>query len=93
MTDKEKILKGLRTIPWIGKKSANYLYDVGIRKVSDLKNADPEGVYAKSCLKRGEQIDRCWLYVIRCAVYYASTKNPNPAMLKWNFWSDKNQKR
>lgn len=92
MTDKEKTIKELETIPWIGKASSERLYEVGIRKVSDLKNADSEEIYMESCAKAGERIDRCWLYVIRCAVYYASTKNPNPAMLQWNFWSDKNQK-
>ncbi len=93
MTDKEKIIKELETIPWIGNASSARLYEVGVRKISDLKDADPEHIYLKSCAKAGERIDRCWLYVIRCAVYFASTKNPDPNLLQWNFWSDKNMKR
>jgi len=89
---KEESIKELKTIPWIGKASSQYLYDIGIRKVTDLKNRDPEELYFKSCAQQGRQIDRCWLYVIRCAVYYASHEVHNPAMLKWNFWSDANLK-
>jgi hypothetical protein len=29
------------------------------------------------------------LYVLRCAVYYASTDDPNPERLKWWNWKDK----
>ena len=91
--EKEAVIKELKTIPWIGKASSKMLYDIGIRHVKDLKNADPEKIYLQTCSQRGEQIDRCWLYVLRCAIYYASHEVHNPAMLKWNFWSDANLKK
>ena len=90
---KEESIKELKTIPWIGNVSANEFYGIGIKKVSDLKNKDPEDIYLKLCVKAGgPPLHRCFLYVIRCAVYYASHEVHNPAMLKWNFWSDANLK-
>ena len=93
MTAKEKAIKELKTIPNIGPKVSEKLYRVGIKKVSDLKARDPEEIYVKCCGDVGYQIDRCFLYVIRQAVYFASTKNPDPELLQWNLWSDENLKR
>jgi hypothetical protein len=28
------------------------------------------------------------LYVFRCAVYYASTRDPDPRLLQWWNWKD-----
>jgi hypothetical protein len=91
MTDKEKTIKELMTIPSIGKSISSKLYAIGIRKISDLKNKDPEEIFFKCCAKDNEQHCRCFLYTIRCAVYYASTKNPDPALLRWNSWGNKNK--
>lgn len=33
--------------------------------------------------------DRCVLYVFRCAVYYASTPQPEPELLRWWNWKDR----
>ncbi|NJM89920.1 MAG: hypothetical protein HC847_25010 [Hydrococcus sp. RU_2_2] len=38
---------------------------------------------------RGQHIDRCVLYVFRCAVYYASNSVREPELLKWWNWKDK----
>ncbi len=92
MIEKEKAIKDLKTIPSVGLKIAEKFYSVGIKKVSDLKDRDPEEIYVKCCGAEGYQIDRCFLYVIRQAVYFASTKNPDPELLQWNLWSDKNLK-
>jgi hypothetical protein len=73
-------------IPGIGKSIANDLNEIGIHSVSQLRNKDPEDLYRQLCKKQGIIIDRCLLYVMRCAVYYASTKNPAPAKLKWWYW-------
>ena len=48
-----------------------------------LKGADPEEMYQKECDVRGQMVDRCQLYMYRMAVYYASSKNPDPKKLKW----------
>ena len=88
-TQKEQILKELRTIPGVGKSIAEDLWELGIRSVSDLRSKDPERLYVKRCAQVGMQIDRCLLYVFRGAVYYASHKNHQPELLKWWNWKDR----
>ncbi len=85
---KEKSLKELRTIPGVGASIAEDLYAIGVRKVSDLKNKDPERLYEKSNRQAGVRQDRCLLYVFRCAVYFASEKRHDPEKLKWWNWKD-----
>lgn len=82
-------LKNLQTIPGVGKKIAQYLWEIGIKKISDLKNKDPEALYFKMCAHQGYKIDRCLLYVCRCAVYFAENKIHDPEKLKWWNWKDK----
>ena len=48
----------------------------------------PEEMYQKECDVRGQMVDRCQLYMYRMAVYYASSKNPDPKKLKWWIWKD-----
>lgn len=85
---KEASLKELRTIPGIGKSIAQDLYDIGIRKVSDLKDRDPQNLYDVSNKHAGAIQDRCLLYTFRCAVYFASNKKHDPELLKWWNWKD-----
>ncbi|HOV78455.1 MAG TPA: helix-hairpin-helix domain-containing protein [Sedimentisphaerales bacterium] len=33
--------------------------------------------------------DRCMLYVLRYAVYYVSSNDPDPELLKWWSWKDR----
>jgi hypothetical protein len=33
-------------------------------------------------------VDRCVLYVFRCAVYFASEAEHDPELLKWWNWKD-----
>ena len=82
----------LQTIPGVGKNIARDLAEIGMRSVSCLKGEDPQKLYDKMCRKQGVKIDRCMLYVMRCAVYYASNKNHKPGLLNWWAWSDKNLK-
>ena len=81
-------LKQLQIIPGVGPSIAQDLVDLGIRKVDDLIGRDPETMYEKSCRLAGVRIDRCLLYVYRCAVYFAGTKRPEPELLKWWNWKD-----
>jgi len=78
----------LEVIPGVGKSISQDLRDLGIEKVSDLKNKPPEALYEKLCEMRGTHIDRCVLYVFRCAVYFASHKKHDPELLKWWKWKD-----
>jgi len=78
----------LREIPGVGVKTAADMRDIGIDKVKDLKGRDPEDLYDTLCFKKGVTIDRCMLYVFRCAVYYASTDDHDAELLKWWNWKD-----
>jgi hypothetical protein len=82
----EDSIKELRIIPGVGKSIAKDLYNIGIRKISDLQNANPEKLYVQSNQFAGVVQDPCLLYVFRCAVYYASHKKHNPEKLKWWNW-------
>ena len=73
----------------MGKSIAADLWELGIRRVGDLKGKDPERLYDKRCVQVGTQIDRCLLYVFRCAVYYASHKRHQPKLLKWWNWKER----
>ena len=82
----------LETIPGVGPSIAKALSDLGIREVSDLRSSDPERMFTELCELRGEPIDRCVLYVFRCAVYFASETHPDPELLKWWNWKDHGRK-
>ena len=81
-------LKELQLIPGVGKSIANDLWEIGIRKIEDLKTKNPKELYTKSNRHAGIVQDRCLLYVFRCAVYFASNKTHQPDKLKWWNWKD-----
>ena len=73
------------------------LYGLGITSVRALKGRNPEALYERLCERVGQRVDRCVLYVFRCAVYYASHVRHDPARLRWWNWKDerpgKNRRR
>jgi hypothetical protein len=79
----------LRDIPGIGPRMKDALLDLGYERVGDLRGADPEKMYADLCRQRNAAVDRCVLYVFRCAVYFASQTVHDPELLKWWRWKDK----
>jgi hypothetical protein len=85
----KQAIKNLREIPGVGPNIAGYLVDLGYRQVKDIQGNDPEKMYEKLMDLRGEHIDRCVLYVFRCAVYYANNSVHEPDLLKWWNWKDK----
>jgi hypothetical protein len=89
----QMMLQGLRHIPGVGKEIARDLRNLGIQSVGDLVGRDPEQLYRQLCELEGQHVDRCMLYVFRCAVYYAETITcsipPDPERLKWWNWKDK----
>lgn len=78
----------LTKIPGVGEKIAQEFLNIGIKKVSDLKNKDPEKLYLKICAKNGYPVDKCVLYICRSSVYFAKNKNPDAEKLKWWNWKD-----
>ena len=84
-----KPAKELQIIPGVGKRLSQDLVDLGYSKVEDLRGEDPERMYQSLCSQRGQHIDRCVLYVFRCAVYFASNSVHEPELLKWWNWKDR----
>ena len=80
-------MSDLRSIPGVGPSIEGDLQALGIHHVLDLHGRDPEELYARSCALQGGYVDRCLLYVYRCAVYFAEVSDPDPELLKW--WSGK----
>jgi hypothetical protein len=83
----------LEQIPGVGESIAQDLRHLGITSVEQLKGKDPERLYRKLCGFKASPVDRCTLYVFRCAVYYASHRDPDPELLKWWNWKDDAQPR
>ena len=79
---------GLQSIPGVGPRIEQVLTDLGYGVVGDLVGQDPETMYDRLCRQRGQHIDRCVLYVFRCAVYYAENDVHDPALLKWWNWKN-----
>ncbi len=80
----------LQKIPGVGKATEEDLIRLGYPTIQSLKDADPEELYRRDCEMQGVLIDRCQLYVYRCAVYFAKTEHPDPEKLKWWYWKDAN---
>ena len=90
-TEEQKIedtLHEMQRIPGVGPSIARDLVDLGFKRIIDLKDANPEDMYELLKEIRGHFVDRCVLYVFRCAVYYARMDNPDPELLKWWNWKD-----
>lgn len=83
---KQKALAEFRQIPGVGKSIAQDFWNLGLRSIEDLKNTNPQKLYDDLCLLQGHSVDRCMLYVFRCAVYFASTTTHDPELLKWWNW-------
>ncbi len=82
-------MSDLRNIPGVGKNIEEDLWNIGIRKISDLIGKNPEDLYMQDCLFKGYQEDKCQLYVFRLAVYFAENEEHEAEKLKWWYWKDK----
>jgi predicted flap endonuclease-1-like 5' DNA nuclease len=78
-----------QTIPGVGKSLSKNFIALGYRKVHDLRGESPETMYQNLIQLRGHPVDRCVLYVFRCAVYYANNSLHDPELLKWWSWKDR----
>ncbi len=78
----------LEQIPGVGPSIAQDLRAIGIDSPKQLRKANPEKLYGKLCDFKAQPVDRCMLYVLRCAVYYSSNSKHEPELLKWWNWKD-----
>lgn len=78
----------LLQIPGVGKEMKEDFIRLGYHSISSLKGANPEEMYQKQCEIQGCHVDRCVLYVYRCAVYYANHAVHEPEKLKWWYWKN-----
>lgn len=83
-----QVTTGLLSIPGVGPSIARDLNRLGIQEVAELRGRSPETLYADLCQQAGQHVDRCVLYVFRCAVYFASEAKHDPELLKWWNWKD-----
>jgi len=81
-------IKKFQAIPGVGKSIAQDLMDLGYSRVDELRSEDPEEMYQNLIALRGRHIDRCVLYVFRCANYFAGISVHDPELLKWWNWKD-----
>lgn len=84
-----RVITELSRIPGVGPSLAADLFLLGVREVAELRGRNPESMYAELCDRVGARVDRCVLYVFRCAVYYAGESRPDPELLKWWNWKDR----
>ncbi len=82
-----KMQAELLKIPGVGPSIAQVLNELGIHEIGDMSGSDPESMYEELCDLRGTRMDRCVLYVFRCAVYYSNHSDRDPELLKW--WNRK----
>ena len=79
----------LQRIPGVGPRTSECLEQLGYHQVSDLAGEDPQKMYERLCDQEpGETVDRCVLYVFRCATYFAGTTAHDADLLKWWNWKD-----
>ena len=77
----------LQAIPGVGPSIAADLRGIGIDAVAALAGRDPEELFARLQVHQGVAVDRCVLYVFRCAVYFAEGGR-DADLLKWWSWKD-----
>jgi hypothetical protein len=85
---RERPRDDLQTIPGVGPSIAGDLRRLGIRRPADLAGRDPQALYEEHEDLTGAHVDRCVLYVFRCAVHFAGGADGDPELLKWWNWKD-----
>ena len=78
----------IERIPGIEPQGAQIIRDLGFRTVEDLKQKDAEELYYQLCTGQQRIVDKSILYQLRCAIYYASVRVPDPKKLRWWYWKD-----
>jgi len=89
LKSKRSLLRELEALPGMGERFANILWSIGIRSIQDLQDRDADEIFGRLSLRQGGDMDRTVLYVLRCAVYFASRQAHDPELLKWWNWQDR----
>jgi len=89
INEKDTALRNLRIIPGIGKACSIDLWNLGIRRVSDLAGQNPLALYTRLNKLSGVTHDICMLYTFRCAVYFATEELHDKEKLQWWYWKNK----
>jgi hypothetical protein len=74
-------LQELEQIPGVGYTIARDMPNIGIHSIDALKGRQAQQLYDRLCDFKASPVDRCMLYVFRCAIYYASNTDHNPQLL------------
>ncbi len=80
-------------VPGVGPSIEGDLLRLGVKTPEMLARSDPQDLFDRLCRLEGKKVDRCVLYVFRCAVYCCKTPWPDPERAKWWNWSDANLAR
>lgn len=78
----------LTLIPGIGKVFAQDFQRIGITRIDQLRNQNPEHLYeslVKANANEDHTTSKNYLYVLRMAVYF-SNGGRDPEKLRWNYW-------
>ena len=86
--NRDKALDIFGHIPGIGPAMAGDLWDLGMRSMADLAVGDPEAMYTETRRQAGGEMDRCVLYVYRCAVAFAKDPDLEADLRQWWKWKD-----
>ena len=74
---------------FVEEKSIRVEIEVSLSDVPAFADLLPDELYEKLCDFQAAPVDRCVLYVFRCAKYYTETTDHDPELLKWWNWKDK----
>jgi hypothetical protein len=86
--NKKESLRELRTLPNIGPKCAEMMYDAGIMSVAQFEKLGAQKTYDACCKKQGHQIHRAFLYVLRSAHYFLDHPEQRAKVMQWWMWKD-----
>jgi hypothetical protein len=88
MKQASELIAEILKIPCIDRELALGLIELGIYSIEDLKDASPDQLYHQLSTIRNQNLDKYFLYMLKCAVYYASHSKHDPELLKWRNWQE-----
>ncbi len=91
-TSEEQAFAVFGGLPGVGKSISTDLWQLGMRTLEDIRQGDPEEMFEATKALAGGTMDRCVLYVYRCAVAVARNPQIDPELQKWWNWKDKSDK-